>query len=436
MRQTVRSESNERFRRASRRGFLVGATGLVATAGISSAQAHQAPVVAAADTTNVVSFFGTHQGGIVTPTQSHTYFAAFDLQASKVADIIALLRRWTHAAALLTAGLPLGSLDKGAVLADAPAPDTGEAVDLDPARLTLTFGFGAGLFVRDGFDRYGLRGKRPEALVDLPRFNGDQMVESCTGGDLSIQACADDQQVAFHAVRQLARLADGVAAIRWTQTGFSPNFGKKTPRNLMGFKDGTSNAATASPEAVNAAIWVGEDGPAWMRGGSYAVMRRIRIALEHWDHMDTPFQESTIGRKKSSGAPLTGKFETDALDLEAADADGNPVLPPTAHVRTATAAENGGALIHRRGYSYNEGVNFTAERWPPWHQGLEYNAGTFFVCYQRDPRSGFVKLFDKMSKLDAMNQFTTHVGGGLFACPPGVEAGHYVGQALFEGSAY
>ncbi len=297
-------------------------------------------------------------------------------------------------------------------------PDSGDALGLSPSRLTVTFGFGAGLFVKDGKDRYGLSSERPAALVDMPRFNGDQMIEGRTGGDLSIQACADDPQVAFHAVRQLARIAEGIAFIRWAQSGFLPNFGdKNTPRNLMGFKDGTSALATASPEAMKETLWAGDEGPQWMRGGSYAVVRRIRIALEHWDRMDLSFQEATIGRKKYSGAPLTGKAESDPLDLNAVDADGNPVIPPTAHVRVGTAAENDGALIHRRSYSYNDGVNFIAERWPPWHQGIEYDAGLFFVCYQRDPRTGFIKIFEKMSKLDAMNQFTTHVGSGTLRMP-------------------
>ncbi len=105
------------------------------------------------------------------------------------------------------------------------------------------------------------------------------------------------------------------------------------------------------------------------------------------------------------------------------DKDGNPVIPDNAHVRLATAATNGGAQILRRGYSYNDGVNFTAERWPPWRQGMEYDAGLFFVCYQRDPRTGFIRIFDQVSKLDALNQFATHTGGGLFACPGGVQRG-------------
>ena len=164
-----------------------------------------------------------------------------------------------------------------------PAGDSGEALGLSPARLTMTFGFGAGLFVKDGQDRYGLAAQRPAALVDLPRFNGDQLVAERSGGDLSIQACADDPQVAFHAVRQLARLAYGVArdSLGADRLPVVAGAQGETPRNLMGFKDGTRNRRPAT--TWQRLVWVGEEGPAWMRGGSYLVVRRIRIALEHWD---------------------------------------------------------------------------------------------------------------------------------------------------------
>jgi deferrochelatase/peroxidase EfeB len=108
------------------------------------------------------------------------------------------------------------------------------------------------------------------------------------------------------------------------------------------------------------------------------------------------------------------------------------VIPENAHVRLATAATNDGARILRRSYSYNDGVNFTAERWPPWRQGMEYDAGLLFVCYQNDPRTGFIKIFERLSKFDMMNQFVTNTGGGLFACPGGVAPGEFVGQRLFE----
>jgi deferrochelatase/peroxidase EfeB len=437
---------------ASRRGFLTAAAGLVAAAGeAASAPAAVSAVAPAAPPGAGEPFWGAHQCGILTPAQRYTYFAAFDLTAPRRGDVTALLKAWTVAAARLAEGRtaqPLvGPLQRAAASGDedkkgggsydaaAPAAlvsDTGEALGLPPERLTVTFGFGAGLFAKNGKDRFGLASQRPAALVDLPKFAGDQLVEAHTGGDLSVQACADDPQVAFHAVRQLARIADGAAKIRWTQTGFTPTrVGTATPRNLMGFRDGTVNPAVSDPKAMAQFVWVGDEGPAWMRGGSYMVARRIRIALEHWDRMQLAFQEQTIGRHKYSGAPLGGSHESQPLDLDATDKDGNPLIAENAHVRLAAAANNGGAQILRRPYSFNDGVDFTAERWPPWRQGLEYDAGLLFICYQRDARTGFIKIFERMAKFDLMNQFVTHVGGGLFACPPGAAEGEYVGQRLF-----
>jgi len=411
---------------SSRRSFLAAAGGAVAAAGtaLGARAAETADLAKAAGPALTAPFWGEHQGGIATPQQSHTYFAAFDLTATRRSDVAKLLRAWTEAAARMAGGQTARPIEQDLSV---PAGDSGEALGLAPARLTVTFGFGPGLFVKDGQDRYGLAARRPAALVDLPRFNGDQLAAERTGGDLSVQACADDPQVAFHAARQLARLAYGTARLRWTQTGFlSRSADGTTPRNLMGFRDGTE-----TPRNLDAAVWVGAEGPEWMAGGSYLVVRRIRMALEHWDRTEEDFQEQVVGRRKYSGAPLGKQNEFDPLDLDAADQDGNPVIPDNAHVRLGAAASNGGAQILRRGYSYNDGTNVTAERWPPWRQGLEYDAGLLFLAYQRDPRTGFIKIFEKMAKLDMLNQFVTHTGGGIFAGPGGVAEGGFIGQGLF-----
>jgi deferrochelatase/peroxidase EfeB len=422
----VLSRQNGRGLRPTRRSLVRVSAGVAALAGTGFGM----DPVADDGRSQIEPFWGPHQGGITTPMQSHTYAAAFDLVSTEREDVIRLLRAWTSAAARMGTGQPAQPLGRDVAQ---PAPDSGEALGLAAARLTLTFGFGAGLFVKEGKDRYGLAVQRPQALVDLPLFNGEELIETRSGGDLSVQACADDPQIAFHAVRQLARLAFRVAQIRWAQIGFIPSVPpNQTPRNLMGFKDGTSNPSINDPAAMEKFVWVGDEGPDWMRGGSYVVLRRIRIALEHWDRMPLDFQERAVGRHKYSGAPLGLEGEFDPLDLNSADEDGNPIIPESAHVRLATAASNEGAQILRRPYSYNDGVNFTTERWPPWHQGVEYDAGVFFVCYQRDPRTGFISIFDKLSKFDMLNQFVTHTGSGLFACPGGVVQGEFVGQHLFE----
>jgi deferrochelatase/peroxidase EfeB len=431
------TQSKEPAPRASRRGFLAATAGLAAgsAAGcLAPATAAEALVSAGATRAGqhpIVPFWGKHQSGIVTPAQPHTYFASFDLVTTQRDEVVEMLRQWTSAAARMSTGQPADQ--PRAEGAPSTSADSGDVLDLPPSRLTLTFGFGAQLFIKDGKDRYGLAAHRPEALVDMPIFTGDQLVPTRTGGDLSVQACADDPQVAFHAVRQLARLAGDVAQIRWVQTGFIAAAGASaTPRNLMGFKDGTANPPVADPGAMDQFVWVGSEGPDWMRGGSYLVARRSRIALEHWDRMSVAFQEQTFGRSKLSGAPLGKKSEFGPLDLEATDHEGNPVVPENSHVRLGHHTSNEGARILRRSYSYNDGVNFTAERWPPWRQGLEYDAGLLFVCYQRDPRSGFIRIFERMSKFDMMNQFVTNTGSGLFACPAGIDKGGFIGQRLFE----
>jgi deferrochelatase/peroxidase EfeB len=374
-------------------------------------------------------FHGRHQSGITTPAQRHSYFAALDVVTADRGEIVRMLRAWTEAAAAMAAGRPVATVADAAI----PGADSGETLGLPPARLTLTFGFGPGLFLKDGKDRFGLAAQRPEALAELPRFHGDRLITARTGGDLSVQACADDPLVAFHAVRQLARLGYRTATLRWAQPGFIAAFpGDATARNLMGFKDGTANPSAADAPAMAQFVWVGKEGPRWLEGGSYVVARRIRIALDHWDRMPVAFQEQAFGRRKASGAPLGGEREFDPLDLAAIDQEGDPVIPESAHVRLAAAATNGGARILRRPYCYNDGVDFVAERWPPWRQGMDYDAGMFFVCYQRDPRTGFIRIFDRLAQFDMLNQFVTHTGGGLFACPAGIGEGEFLGQSLFE----
>ncbi|HXW21137.1 MAG TPA: iron uptake transporter deferrochelatase/peroxidase subunit [Roseiarcus sp.] len=419
---------HDRSRRATRRGFLAATAGLAAATGAGLARPARA--IEAAPSAAIEPFYGAHQGGILTPSQAHTLFAAFDLTTAKRADLIELLRRWTDAAALMAAGKPVEIAREGDY---AEAPDPADVLGLSAARLTVTFGFGASLFVKDGHGRYGLQARRPEAFVDLPHFPGDQLTPARTGGDLSVQACADNPQVAFHAIRQLSRLAYRVADIRWVQAGFVSDYGAgKTPRNLMGFKDGTGNPPTDNAREMDQVVWVGEEGPSWMHGGSYLVIRRARMALEHWDRMKVSFQEQTFGRKKLSGAPLGAESEFDPIDLAATDANGDLIIPENSHVRLAHQAALEGSRILRRAYSYNDGANVIAERWPPWRQGMEFDAGLIFICYQRDPRTAFIKIFDKMSRLDMMNQFVTNTGGGHFACPGGAAEGEYIGQRLFE----
>jgi deferrochelatase/peroxidase EfeB len=373
---------------------------------------------AGAEGTGSVSFYGEHQAGIDTPAQDRLHFAAFDLLSEDPGELRELLRAWTLAAAEMTAGEMVGDVNDVPL---APPDDTGETVGLLPSSLTVTFGFGPGLFEKPGL---GLGGKRPAALKPLPPLPGDELDPAESAGDVCVQACSDDPQVAFHAIRNLARIGRGTVAMRWSQLGFgrtaTTSRSQDTPRNLMGMKDGTANIKAEDTEAMERFVWVGGEGPAWMRGGSYMVTRRIRMLLEVWDRASLGDQERTIGRHKYSGAPLGGTDEFEPLPLEA-QKDGHPLIPADSHVRLASATENDGTRILRRGYSFTDGVDESLG---------ELEAGLFFICFQRDPAKQFVPIQQRLGQIDALNEYIKHVGSALFAVPPGAKPGGYVGEGL------
>ncbi|GLX48428.1 peroxidase [Streptomyces hygroscopicus subsp. hygroscopicus] len=371
----------------------------------------------AAGAGGAVEFHGAHQAGIATPVQDRLHFAAFDVKTDDREAFVQLLKDWTAAARRMTAGRTVGEGAYGG-LAEAPPDDTGEALGLTPCRLTLTIGFGPSLF-----DRFGLRGKRPAALVDLPEFPGDNLEKARTGGDLCVQACADDPQVAVHAIRNLARIGFGKVAVRWSQLGFgktsSTTPDAQTPRNLFGFKDGTRNIAGTETDRLEKHVWVGDgDGPDWMTGGSYLVARRIRMNIETWDRTSLQEQEDVFGRDKREGAPVGKAGEHDEPFLKA--------MKPTAHVRLAHPDANGGITILRRGYSFTDGTD-----------GLgRLDAGLFFLAYQRDVRHGFIPLQRRLAAHDALNEYVQHVGSAVFAVPPGVrDADDWWGRSLFSKEA-
>jgi deferrochelatase/peroxidase EfeB len=198
----------------------------------------------------------------------------------------------------------------------------------------------------------------------------------------------------------------------------------------MGFKDGTINPTGSQLDEF---VWVGAEGPSWMHRGSYLVARRIRISIEHWDTKSLSTQEQVVGRHKVSGAPLGTKSEFDPLDLDVTDAQGHPLIPVGSHVRLSAPQANKGQMILRRGYAYNDGISDFAERWPPWQEALMYDAGLLFCAYQRDPRKGFIPIFQNLAENDALSQFTTQTGSIIVAVPPAAPGpGHFVGEGLFE----
>ncbi len=402
-------------------GAAVGAAGFAG--GIGTARATDGTGA----TDDRYAFHGRHQAGIVTPAQDRVHFAAFDVTTGSRAELVAMLREWTAAAAAMTQGRSVGS---GRPLPyDAPPADTGEALGLPPGRLTLTFGFGPSLFADpDGRDRFGLEDRRPRALRRLPHFPADALQPARSDGDLCVQACADDPQVAVHAVRNLSRLAFGTAALRWSQLGFgrtsSTSTSQQTPRNLFGFKDGTANLKAEEPDAVEEHVWVGpDDDPraSWLTDGSYLVARRINMTIETWDRASLREQESLVGRDRLHGAPLSGGHEHTAPDFSVTGSDGRPLIPTDAHVRLAHPSRNHGVRMLRRGYNFTDGNDDLGR----------LDAGLFFLAYVRDPDRQYIPMQTRLAAQDGLMEYLRHTGSALFAVPPGVRPGGFVGDRLF-----
>lgn len=386
---------------------VLGAAGAGAAGGFvggtaSASESPQRPTPAE----QIVPFYGEHQAGITTPQQDRLAFAAFDVIASTGAELRMMLREWTVAAAAMCAGQLVPGTQGDPMV---PPADTGEAEGLRPGHLTITIGYAPSLFDR----RFGLAGRKPAVLAELPALPREDLEPAHTGGDIMIQACSDDPMVCYHAVRALARIAAGTAVVRYLTTGFgrtsSTSSAQQTPRNLLGFKDGTRNITTEQHDLLDRWVWTGGDGQDWMRGGSYLVARRIRMFLPQWDRDYLADQERVFGRYKTSGAPLTGHREFDPPDFHTRKPDGDYVIPVDAHIRLAAHENNNGTRILRRGYSFTDGLDATGN----------LLGGLFFILFCADPQQ-FVSLQRKLGSQDALNEYILHTGSGLWACPRGL----------------
>ncbi|MFE9258471.1 iron uptake transporter deferrochelatase/peroxidase subunit [Streptomyces sp. NPDC006879] len=396
-------------------GIALGAVGgALVTGGGEPAVSDSAPGALGA---TGVAFHGDRQAGILTPVQAKGHLLAFDLvPGAGRREAAALLRRWSATAGRLMAGEPSDT---------AGGHDTGIALDAGPSSLTVTFGFGHSFF-----DRTGLADRRPAQLKALPEFSADRIDKARSNGDLWVQIGADDALVAFHALRALQQDAAEAARVRWQMNGFNRSPGATarpmTARNLMGQVDGTKNPKPSDAD-FDQRIFVPDAGPgpaahAWMGGGSYAVVRRIRMMLDDWEKLGLDHQERVIGRRKSDGAPLTGGTETTEPNLTTLGPDGRPVIPANAHARISAPEQNGGAAMLRRPFSYHDGIDVDGTP----------DAGLLFVCWQADPQHGFVPVQRKLDRGDALSAFIRHESSGLYAVPRGPRHGEYVGQRLLE----
>ena len=397
-------------RREVLKRLTTGAVGAAAVVALPGAQVARG---AGADSAEEgPSFHGPHQAGIFTPPQRSAVFAGFDVAVPSAGALGQTLRTLTARARFLTTG---GEPAAGPITT--PPADNGVLGPTIPAdRLTITVSVGASLF--DG--RFGLAARKPRSLTAMGVFPGDALDPAWCHGDLLLQICADNADTVHHALRDIARNTRGALLLRYRRAGFlSPPRPSGTPRNLMGFKDGTSNPIEAEGPGL---VWAGAGEPDWAAGGSYQALRFIRMHTEFWDRVSLAEQEAIIGRRRDSGAPLDGVREVDRPDYERDPA--GVLTPLDAHIRLAnprTAATANGRIL-RRPYNYDDGLV----------PGGDLDAGLLFCAYQQDLRRGFEAVQKRLAE-DPLNDYIRPFGGGYFFALPGVRSEEdWYGRGLLD----
>jgi deferrochelatase/peroxidase EfeB len=406
-----------------RRALLLGIAG--GALGLSAASAPAAlaeePKQDDDGTAAAQPFYGVHQSGVVTPQPAAALIVSFDVLASERKDLERLFKTLTDRIAFLMRGGDAETRDP-----KFPPPDSGLlGPKVFPDNLTVTVGLGASLFDQ----RFGLAKVKPIRLEAMEQFPNDALDVKLCHGDVLLQFCSNTAETNIHALRDILKHTPDLLAPRWKIDGFLPphtirKLGKETVRNLLGFKDGTANLDASDEKLMDEIVWVQPEAhePSWTAGGTYQVVRIIRMFVERWDRTTLAEQQTIIGRDKASGAPLTMADEHDTPRYD--DDPKGERMPLTAHIRLANprSAQTEANRILRRGYNYSRGLSSAGQ----------LDMGLLFVCFQSDLQSGFLSVQARLNG-EPLEEYIKPVGGGYFFVLPGVRsAGTYLGEDLLK----
>jgi deferrochelatase/peroxidase EfeB len=399
----------------SRRRFLAGglastaaAAGLAGTAaacGVDEGLDQASSGGRAAESARYLDFRGTHQTGITHPANEQGLMAAFTVTAADRDELRATFASLTDEIERLMTGQPYEERDPAY-----PPVHTGTVGNPPPpADLSVVVSVGASLFD----DRYGLADQRPRALEKMPFLANDRLDPERSHGDLLLTVTSTHEDINLFALRQLHRATRGTLALHWMLSGYNRRTdagnGGAGKRNLMGFIDGTANLDAADAEAMDRYVWVqpDDDEPAWTAGGSYHVVRVIRMLVEFWDRTRLSEQEAIFGRRKDTGAPFNGEVETDLPDYRD-DPDGE-VTPLDAHIRLANprTPETEGDLLFRSGLSYSRGFDGSGQ----------LDQGLAFVSFQRR-LAQFLNVQARLAG-EPLEEYIRPEGGGFYFALPG-----------------
>ncbi|GAA5014448.1 iron uptake transporter deferrochelatase/peroxidase subunit [Actinopolymorpha pittospori] len=408
--------------RVTRRGFIgaavAGSAGAVAAVTVLTTNPAAADGGVPVTPPAAYPFEGKHQSGILELAQRASAFVAFTVTSPDRARLQQMLKTLTSTIRYLMTGrgVPYDGMVSTSYENGVLGPD------IAPDGLTVTVSVGSSLFD----ERFGLKSAKPARLRPMDEFPNDVLDRSFCDGDLILQICANNHDTVLHALRILMRATRADLQVRWRKEGFtSPPRPAGTPRNLLGFKDGTANKEVLdSPEVIDQIVWTkgGGDEPAWVEGGSYHVVRLIRMFVEFWDRVSVLEQQRMIGRDRDSGTPLTGSKEFDLPDYRH-DPYGD-VVPVTAHIRLANPHDGtvDDQRLLRRSFNYSAGTDPNGQ----------LDMGLIFACFNQDLDRQFVTVQKRLIDEPLVDYISPFGGGYFFALPGARDDNDWLGRGMLS----